>query len=122
MESGNKNCFLFLYHKISTYKYVHYKRIKVHVSVYNNLDKSNRETHKATLKIRHNERQVNSMTVKFLKPYKGYEIEKSYETKADGTIRKDTIIYTAYAEEDGSLYDGAKTLEELKRKIDIYTK
>lgn len=30
------------------------------------------------------------MTVKLLKPYKGFEIEKSYETKADGTIRKDT--------------------------------
>lgn len=62
------------------------------------------------------------MEVKTLKPYKGYEIEKSYETKADGTIRKDTIIYTAYAIEDGSLYDGAKTLAELKRKIDAYTK
>lgn len=62
------------------------------------------------------------MTVKLLKPYKGFEIEKSYETKADGTIRKDTIVYTAYAEEDESLYDGAKTLAELKRKIDIYTK
>lgn len=63
------------------------------------------------------------MTVKLLKPYKGFEIEKSYETKADGTIRKDTIVYTAYADdEDNALYDGAKTLAELKRKIDIYTK
>ena len=28
------------------------------------------------------------MTVKLLKPYKGFEIEKSYEEKADGTIKK----------------------------------
>ena len=60
------------------------------------------------------------MQVKLLKPYKGFEIEKSYETNKDGTIRKDTIVYTAYAEVDGGLYDGAKTLAELKRKIDIY--
>ena len=33
------------------------------------------------------------MEVKLLKPYKGMEIEKSYELKADGTIKKDTIIY-----------------------------
>lgn len=60
------------------------------------------------------------MKVKLLKPYKGLEIEKSYETKADGTIKKDTIVYTAYAEEDGGLFDGAKTLSELKKKIDTY--
>lgn len=62
------------------------------------------------------------MEVKLLKPYKGFEIEKSYETKADGTIKKDTIVYTAYAESDGGLYDAAKTLPELKRKIDVYLK
>ncbi len=63
------------------------------------------------------------MTVKLLKPYKGFEIEKSYETKKDGTIRKDTIVYTAYADdEDNALFDAAKTLPELKKKIDIYTK
>lgn len=63
------------------------------------------------------------MTVKSLRPYKGYVIEKSYEEKADGTIRKDTIIYTAYSDdEDNALFDAAKTLSELKKKIDIYTK
>ena len=62
------------------------------------------------------------MTVKLLKPYKGFEIEKSYEEKADGTIKKDTIIYTAYADdEDNALFDAA-TLSELKKKIDIYLK
>ena len=35
------------------------------------------------------------MTVKLLKPYKGFEIEKSYEEKADGTIKKDTTIYNS---------------------------
>ena len=58
------------------------------------------------------------MDVKLLKPYKGFDIEKSYEVKADGTIKKDTIIYTAYV--DDNLYDAAKTLAELKRKIDSY--
>lgn len=63
------------------------------------------------------------MTAKLLKPYKGFEIEKSYETKADSTIRKDTIIYTAYADdEDNALFDAATTLSELKKKIDTYTK
>ncbi len=61
------------------------------------------------------------MTVKLLKPYKGFEIEKSYEEKPDGTIKKDTIVYTAYADDkDNALFDAAKTLAELKRKIDIY--
>ena len=32
--------------------------------------------------------RYNNMTVKLLKPYKGFEIEKSYEEKADGTIKK----------------------------------
>lgn len=62
------------------------------------------------------------MTVKLLKPYRGFEIEKSYETNKDGTIRKDTIVYIAYAIEDGGLYDGAKILAELKKKIDNYLK
>ena len=61
------------------------------------------------------------MTVKLLKPYKGFEIEKSYEENADGTIKKDTIVYTAYADdEDNALFDAARTLSELKKKIDIY--
>ena len=59
------------------------------------------------------------MTVKSLKSYKGFEIEKSYETKADGTIKKDTVIYTAYTE-DGDLYDCASTLSALKKEIDAY--
>lgn len=61
------------------------------------------------------------MEVKLLKPYKGFEIEKSYETKADGTIKKDTIIYMAF-DEDGGIYDAAKALSELKKKIDVYLK
>lgn len=60
------------------------------------------------------------MTSKTLKPYKGFRIEKSYEEKADGTIKKDTIVYTAYTDDD--LFDAAKTLPELKKKIDIYLK
>lgn len=63
------------------------------------------------------------MTVKLLKPYKGFDIEKSYDEKPDGTIKKDTIVYTAYADdEDNALFDAATTLSELKRKIDNYLK
>lgn len=58
------------------------------------------------------------MTVKSLKPYKGFEIEKSYEEKTDGTIKKDTIIYTAYPVDSYGVFDAAKTLSELKKKID----
>ena len=61
------------------------------------------------------------MESKMLKPYKGMEIEKSYDLKADGTIKKDSIVFTAYDTED-NLFDGAKTLSELKKKIDEYSK
>lgn len=60
------------------------------------------------------------MECKVLKPYKGMEIEKSFDLKADGTIRKDTVVYTAYTTE-GGLFDASKTLAELKKKIDNYT-
>lgn len=60
------------------------------------------------------------MEVKALKPYKRMKIEKSYELKADGTIRKDTVIYTAYPL-DGGLFDASKSLAKLKKKIDEYT-
>ena len=61
------------------------------------------------------------MESKMLKPYKGMEIEKSYDLKADGTIKKDSIVFTAY-DTEGNLFDGAKTLLELKKKIDEYSK
>ena len=61
------------------------------------------------------------MENKMFKPYKGMEIEKSYDLKADGTIKKDSIVFTAY-DTEGNLFDGAKTLSELKKKIDEYSK
>ena len=61
------------------------------------------------------------MESKMLKSYKGMEIEKSYDLKADGTIKKDGIVFTAY-DTEGNLFDGAKTLSELKKKIDEYSK
>ena len=61
------------------------------------------------------------MESKMLKPYKGMEIEKSYDLKADGTIKKDSIVFTAY-DTEGNLFDGAKTLSELKKKIDEYSR
>lgn len=61
------------------------------------------------------------MESKMLKSYKGMEIEKSYDLKADGTIKKDSIVFTAY-DTECNLFDGAKTLSELKKKIDEYSK
>ena len=54
---------------------------------------------------------------KILKPYKGYMIEKSYEVRADGTIDKETIIYTAYTADGEGLVDANKTLTGLKKKL-----
>ena len=62
------------------------------------------------------------MEVRSLKPYRGFDIEKSYRTKADGTIKKDTIIYTAYPVDSYGVFDAAKTLPELKKKIDNHLK
>lgn len=59
------------------------------------------------------------MECKLLRPYRGFKIEKSWETLTDGTIRKDTIIYAAYTI-DEDLFDTDETLKSLKRKIDRY--
>lgn len=61
------------------------------------------------------------METKMLRPYKGMVIEKSYDLKANGTIKKDSIVFTAY-DTEGNVFDGAKTLSELKEKIDKYMK
>ncbi len=88
------------------------------IRVYNKFNKSNRTT--TTLTTTKGRRT--NVTVKSLKPYKGFEIEKSYEEKADGTIKKDTIIYTAYPVDSYGVFDAAKTLSALKKEIDTYTK
>ena len=59
---------------------------------------------------------------KVLEPYKGFVIEKSWETKANGTIRKDTVLYTAYTEDGNGVYDTKSNLAELKKEIDDYNK
>ena len=61
------------------------------------------------------------METKTLRPYKGMVIEKSYDLKANGTIKKDSIVFTAY-DTEGNVFDGAKTLSVLKEKIDKYMK
>lgn len=69
------------------------------------------------------EEEAQSMKSKTLNPYKEFQIEKSYEESADGTIKKDTIVYTAYTDDDdNALFDAAETLSDLKRKIDEYLK
>lgn len=60
------------------------------------------------------------MEVRSLKPYRGFDIEKSYITNADGTIKKDSIIYTAYPIGSYGVFDAAKTLSELKKKISYH--
>ena len=60
------------------------------------------------------------MEVKTLKPYKGFEIEKSCETRRDGTIVKSTLCYSAYGLRDGGYYDSDSTLAGMKKKVDIY--
>ena len=62
------------------------------------------------------------MESKTLKPYKGFIIEKSWETKADGTIKKDTVVYAAYTEDGNGVFDAKTSLAELKKEIDYYTK
>lgn len=54
---------------------------------------------------------------KLLKSYNGYMIEKSWEVKPDGTIDKETIVYTAYTADGEGIVDAAKTLAELKKKL-----
>ena len=61
------------------------------------------------------------MNGKTLKPYKGFMIEKSWEENMDGTIKKDTVLYTAYINDGDGVFDAAKSLAELKKKIDVYT-
>ena len=60
------------------------------------------------------------MESKTLKPYKGFTIEKSWKEHPDGT--KHNIVYTAYTEDGNGIFDAAKTLSELKKKIDGYMK
>lgn len=59
------------------------------------------------------------MEDKLLKPYKGFSIEKSWKIALDGTMKKDSIIYTAY-DDNGDTYDADKSIAGIKRKIDIH--
>ena len=50
----------------------------------------------------------------YIETYKGYKI---YKPKQDTYMKQLNIYYMAYDEEE-NLFDGAKTLEEIKQKID----
>ena len=58
------------------------------------------------------------MGSKILKPYKGFSIEKSWEERPDGN--KHNIIYKAYMQDKKYVSETAKTLPDLKEKIDSY--
>lgn len=61
------------------------------------------------------------MEYKSLKPYKGFMIDKFYKLKPNGTIDKETLIYTAYSEDKG-LIESSISLIGLKKKIDSLVK
>ena len=51
-----------------------------------------------------------------LKSYNGFTIEKSWNLKSDGTIDKDSIIYSAY-DSDGDLVTASNNLIALKKEL-----
>ena len=51
-----------------------------------------------------------------LKSYNGFTIEKSWELKSDGTIDRDSIIYSAY-DSDGDLVTASNNLITLKKEL-----
>lgn len=57
---------------------------------------------------------------KTLKPYKGFEIEKSWKADEFGRPIKSTLCYSAYGLRDGGYYDSDSTLAGMKKKIDTY--
>lgn len=59
------------------------------------------------------------MNSKILKSYKGFTIEKSWDETSSGTIKKDTVTYTAYTV-DQDIFDADSILSNLKQKIDEY--
>lgn len=61
------------------------------------------------------------MEEKTMKSYKGYSIQKSYDLKGNGTINKESVVYTAY-DADQNLFDADVNLSALKKKIDNYEK
>lgn len=59
------------------------------------------------------------MNSKLLKSYKGFTIEKSWDETSNGTIKKDTVTYTAYTVGE-DIFDADSVLANLKQKIDEY--
>ena len=57
---------------------------------------------------------------KELKPYKGFDIKKTWELDRFGN--QTNVCYTAYTDDGYGVYDSTATLAELKKKIDAYLK
>ena len=51
-----------------------------------------------------------------LKSYNGFTIEKSWDLKSDGTVDKDSVIYSAY-DSDGDLLTASVDLTSLKKEL-----
>ena len=60
--------------------------------------------------------EVKKMESVLLKSYNGFTIEKSWNLKSDGTIDKDSIIYSAY-DSDGDLVTASNNLIALKKEL-----
>lgn len=56
------------------------------------------------------------MESKLLRQYNGFTIEKSWELKSDGTIDKDSAIYSAY-DSEGDLVTASSNLTSLKKEL-----
>ncbi len=57
------------------------------------------------------------MEEKLLKnPIKVLTLRKTWEVNPDGTIRKETVLYTAFGIDDDGLFDADVTLSGIKRK------
>lgn len=56
------------------------------------------------------------MESKLLRSYNGFTVEKSWELKSDGTVYKDSIIYSAY-DSDGDLVTASNNLTSLKKEL-----
>ena len=61
------------------------------------------------------------MEERSLKDYKGFQILKTWDLEMNGYERfvQANVLYMAY-DKDDNIFDSAKTLKELKKKIDNY--
>lgn len=60
------------------------------------------------------------MTIRMLKPYKGWEIEKRYNQTSNGHTLKTTLHYVAILENNPYIKLHGTSLQELKKAIEVH--